>query len=323
MNRPDDDFADLHDELRSALGAEPPMSSLPEDDLARGRRLARRHRWTAVGAAATVVPAMALGGYAVSAYLDTATGPGARSVELRPAGAPETGADDNPDDPNDSSGTLTSDCEVSPMPDPGGSGSRLRAVPQAGGGQGTGVTSSEGSVEPLSGDCIAVNGDPIETAGIDRVTAALNRHVDPDGSHAGTSIADGSVSDGDTTSGIYVGQEWVDGETAGTVTLSVEDGSQGGSDSCLDRSIVGGPHLTCETRTLDDGTTVVVGRGEQDGAERISVQYVRPDGTVIWATADEASEQWWEDQRGAAPLTLPPATVDQLIDLVRDSDVHL
>lgn len=364
MNRPDDDFPDLHDELLAAIGAEPPMSSQPQDDVLRGRKMARRRRWAAVGTAAAVVPAMTLGAYAVSTSLGDPAGSGANTVELQPAGAPQTGAEDP-------SGTLTAECDASPMPSSGSSGRmtpigprsgssgksgdsaktsviaqrsdggndqsarvatvaprmdrQARALPPAGAGsQDGGVPGSEmGSVEPAPGDCIAVSGDDIYTAEIDRVTAALNRHIDPDGTHAGMAIAGGSVGDGDTNSGIYVGQEWTDGDSTGTVSLSVEDPTVGNGGSCVDPSLVGGPEVTCETRTLDDGTTVLVGRGEQGGAERITVQYVRPDGSFVWATADEATEQWWDDGSGAAPLTSSPATIDQLIELARDVDVHL
>jgi hypothetical protein len=53
------------------------------------------------------------------------------------------------------------------------------------------------------------------------------------------------------------------------------------------------------------------------------VRYERADGTVVWATADEATEQWWDNGEGPQPLTSSPATVDDLIALVLDGDVHL
>lgn len=353
MHRPDDDLPDLHDQLLTAIGAEPPMASLPEDDLTRGRRLARRRRWTAVGAAATLVPAMTLGAYAVSASLDDPAG----TPTLQPAGSPEGGASENAPDPSG----LTAECEVSGTPSTGRSGTMipvgpdpegatetkltarasdggrsaarvaragpgvdLRASAGSGAGsRGAGSGSTLGSIEPLPGDCLAVVGDPGDTAEIDRITEALTGHVDPDGSHAGMSIAGGAVNEAGETTGIYVGQEWADRESTGMVSLSVEAAAAGNGGSCLDPSIVGGPEVTCESRTLGEGATVLVGRGVQNGSERISVQYTKPDGTLVWATADAATEQWWEDGSGAEPLPAAPATVDQLIDLVLDDDVHL
>lgn len=84
-----------------------------------------------------------------------------------------------------------------------------------------------------------------------------------------------------------------------------------------------GPDVTCETRTLADGVTVVVGRGEAGGAHRFTVRFDRPDGTVVIATADAATERWWTDRAGAAPLQAPPLAVAELIDLARDPSHHL
>jgi hypothetical protein len=139
-------------------------------------------------------------------------------------------------------------------------------------------------------------------------------------------IAGGSVGgsdNGDKPSGIYVGYEWTDGNGTGMVSVSVEDGSQVSDGSCADPSVVDGPSVTCETKQLPDGTTVLVGRGSQDGAERMTVRYERPDGTVVWVTSDEATGQWWTDHSAASPLTAPPASVDQMIDLALDPDVRL
>jgi hypothetical protein len=352
MNTPDDFDLDLRDRLSSAIGAEPPMESLPHDDLARGRRLDRRRRWTAVGAAATVVPALSLGAYALSGGFGGALGAGPSTVRMVPADGGES------TEPADSQGTLTADCSVSPVPS--GDSARLIAPPgrNSGGsrakvsvGRSHNFDAASGRIDPSpsatgrsveagngqvrsavsggrsSADCIAVDhGAPIDSPDVDRVTEALNRHVDPNNTHAGMTIVSGSVTNaegGGKASGIYAGYEWTDGARTGMITVSVEDPAVGNSDSCADPSSVNGPDVTCETRTLDDGTTVLVGRGQQDGAERITVRYERADGTLVWATADEATEQWWTDQTGAAPLTSAPVTVDQLIDLVRDPDVRL
>lgn len=376
MNQPDDFENGLQNRLSSALGSEPPMASLPYEDVARGRRLERRRRWTTVGAAATVVPALSLGAYAVVGGF---AGSGPTTVRMQPAAGGET----DPSTPPDA--TLTADCSAVPLPGPGdsslgtsrsggtalsksgsggtalsGSGSggkmltlrsggsvagghagRLRgaghtfvsghlsAHPVPGGpmaATGNGSTTGTGSVAG-SADCSTLSsGGPIDTPEVDRVSSALANHVDPNGTHAGMTIAGGSVDNGDnggTPSGIYVGYEWTDGNGTGMVSLSVEDPSVGNGNSCADPSLVDGPAVTCETRTLDDGTTVLVGRGQQDGAERVTVQYVRPDGTIVWATADAATEAWWNDHSAATPLSSPPASVDELISLVQDSDARL
>ena len=110
--------------------------------------------------------------------------------------------------------------------------------------------------------------------------------------------------------------------------MSVSDGEElsgpgGDVPACADPSLEAGPELTCEQQTLDDGTTVLVGRGEQDGAQRLTVRYARPDGQVVSATADQASEDWWADGSGPGPLEQPPLTVEQLVELVRDPLMHL
>jgi hypothetical protein len=353
MNPPDDFENGLRDRLSSALRPEPPMTSLPHEDVARGRRLDRRRRWTTVGAAATVVPALTLGAYAVAGGFAGGTGP--TTVRMDAA----AGGGTDPSTPSDA--TLSADCGVAPPPGSGdtpmrrsGSGGKSLAT-RTGGSASLGSTghlrvfgstsgsghlsahavpggpmSAVGTSGSAEGDVTSCgtlsNGPPIDTPEIDRVTEALTRHVDPSGSHAGMTIAGGSVdgsADGGTPSGIYVGYEWTDGTGTGMVSLSVEDPSGGNGGSCADPSVVDGPNVTCETRTLDDGTTVLVGHGQQDGAERITVQYVRPDGTIVWATADAATEQWWTDHSATAPLSSPPATVDELISLAQDSQVRL
>ena len=84
-----------------------------------------------------------------------------------------------------------------------------------------------------------------------------------------------------------------------------------------------GPDVTCENHTLADGVTVVVGRGVIDAAQRLTVRFDRPDGTVVIATADAATERWWTDRAGAAPLQAPPLAVAELIDHARDPAQHL
>lgn len=360
MNQPDDFDPGMRDQLSAAIGAEPPMDSLPFEDAARGRRLERRRRWTTVGAAAAAVPALTLGAYAVSGtfgpQLNAPT-----TVQMQPADGGTGG------EPSDApSGTLTPDCSVSSVPGQGDGSASLQPVPNGansssawvsvgplkrfdpGSGSsaapgsglsagsvpigpdaqaGAGIVAVDPLVDPGTGDCSVVDdGAPIDSPDIDRVTEALNRHVDPDGLHSGMSITGGSVSSSsnpDTTSGIYVGSEWTDGDRTGMVSLSVQDSPIESGGSCADPSLASGPEVTCETQQLPDGTTALVGRGQQGGAERITVRYDRPDGTVVWATSDEATDQWWTDQTGAAPLASPPATVDQLIELVQDPEVRL
>lgn len=378
MNRPDDDF-DLQDHLSRAIGTEPPMASTPEHDTARGRKMLRRRRLAAVATSAAVVPALALGGWAVNSSLDSGSG----SVEMRPAGsagpsgnsatdaadptAPDCtaisvdSASGAPADPPDDAGIQGTLCPVTddsgnpgscdPVPNgdkSAGTPAQVDVLPaqqgidgsaQSGNGHlsdgGDSMTLQPGnsSMEAdgeatLTATCVD-GGDvgDISTPEIDRVQSALDRVLDPHGEHMTSSIAGGSLSNGDgspsdTPEGIYVGAGWVDGDTEGSVSLSVEDASLA-QPGCLDQSLAVGPDVTCEVRTLEDGSTVWVGHGSQDGAERLAVRYERPDGSVVWATADQAGEQYWTDGTGAAPLAQLPATVDQLIALAQDADVHL
>ncbi len=134
----------------------------------------------------------------------------------------------------------------------------------------------------------------------------------------------GSVEAGNQASALYAGMDWVDGDLEGAVAISVEDAATAGpATDCQDHAIADGPQVTCVRQTLPDGTTVMVGHGQLDGAERVTVRYDRPDGTAVIVTADEATDQWWVDRSGAAPLTSQPATVDQLIALVRNDRNHL
>lgn len=125
-----------------------------------------------------------------------------------------------------------------------------------------------------------------------RRTAAARR---PGGSHASDLLfPQGLVSDEeDRATAIFVGTDWADGDRQGAVDVTVEDSATAGPcTSCQDESLPSGPDVTCETLNRPDGSTVYVGHGERDGVQRVSVGYDRPDGTVVIATADEATERW-------------------------------
>ncbi len=417
MNRSDEDLPDLHAALTRAIGDEPTMRSLPSDDVTRGRRLVRRRRLAAVTVTAATVPALALGGWALSTNL--VSGSGANSSQLQPAGSSEEASASPTDDSSTSAGS-TSCTFASIGPDgagggqPGtatgsGAGIAARSGPaidslsgsqarvgsrtqngaesgsitgrgtvsssQAKPGSGLGsltaggqalsgseacslsatdapmgtvtsdcatttdpattdptttdpATTDPASTDPSAGsaECMAFAGPPVDSPDVDRVTSVMQQHADPDGTHAGDYLSVGGslADDQDHVLAIYVGMGWSDGDRSGAVDVSIEDQFQAGPGSqCQDQSLATGPDVTCESRTLADGTTVMVGRGQQDGAERISVRYDRPDGTVVIATSDAASDQWWTDGSGAAPLAAPPLTVDQLVDLVLDPGNHL
>jgi hypothetical protein len=225
------------------------------------------------------------------------------------------------------------------------SGSATNVEPQSAEGRAEGNEASEPSTEGEksdvrvetddsgeTADCETVEGDGDPSPEVDRLMKVLTDHADPDGSHTGDQMSmggsagaagpDGSA--GQTTS-IFAGTDWTVGDRAGSVSLSVEDPTGGVSvgQPCGDEPMAEGPEVTCEALTLADGTTVLVGHGQRNGAERITVRYERPDGTVVVATADQATQQWWNDGSGAAPLAAPPATVDQLVELVRDPRAHL
>lgn len=317
MNARDDDQLDLFVHLSGAFEGEPEMRSRPGDDLDRGRRLRRRRRLGSVTGSAAAVCLLALGGWALSGSI------GSQSVgttEVQPAaGGPES---------PQPSGTITSDCSSSDS-STGSASSGSGSAPAPGTGSrnaGTGTAAGDPSY------CTAVEGDGDPSPEVDRLMKVLTDHTDPDGSHTGDQMSmggsagaagpDGSA--GQTTS-IFAGTDWTVGERAGSVSLSVEDPTGGVSvgQPCGDEPMAEGPEVTCETLTLADGTTVLVGHGQRNGAERITVRYERPDGTVVVATADQATQQWWNDGSGAAPLAAPPATVDQLVELVRDPRAHL
>ena len=136
-----------------------------------------------------------------------------------------------------------------------------------------------GRPERLHG-CRKGDGDP--SPEVDRLMKVLTDHTDPDGSHTGDQMSmggsagaagpDGSA--GQTTS-IFAGTDWTVGERAGSVSLSVEDPTGGVSvgQPCGDEPMAEGPKVTYETLSLADGTTVLVGHGQRNGAERIAVRY--------------------------------------------------
>jgi hypothetical protein len=64
MNAHDDD--EIRARLSSLFDDEPPMESIAVDDLGRGRQLLRRRRRSAVVATATALPAVLVGGWALS-----------------------------------------------------------------------------------------------------------------------------------------------------------------------------------------------------------------------------------------------------------------
>lgn len=181
----------------------------------------------------------------------------------------------------------------------------------------------EGNGQDSSEPVCAVEGPAVEEdANIQRLSDVLTRHVDPTNEHSGSSLAGVSPNDGNGPSDLFLGLEWIDADATGYVALSVVDGGPP-VEQCADSSIVGGPEVWCDARILDDGTTVFVGRGLANDAQRMSVSYQRPDGSIVRATADQASEFWWDDKSGPVPLDVPPASEGQLIDMVLDHDAHL
>ena len=331
MNARDDDQPDLFVHLSGAFEGEPEMRSRPGDDLDRGRRLQRRRRRGSVSASAAAVALLAVGGWALSGSIGSQ---GVGSTQVQTAGG-------GPEGPRPS-GTITAECASSDSQTDSRGGGASLAPSRAGGGadahgrsaSATGTTSRDAGTATASDDptdCTVIEGDSETSPGVDRLMRVLSDHTDPDGSHAGQMSMGGSAGsagpDGSTDmiSSIYAGMDWTDGDRAGAVSLSVEDPTGGVSVGrpCAGDPMPDGPDVTCESRTLADGTTVMVGHGRLDGAERITVTLQRPDGTVVTATADQATQQWWDDGSGAAPLAAPPATVDQLIEMVRDPGAHL
>ena len=294
---------ELYGALRSAIGSEPPMASLPADDLARGRRRLRHHRIGAAAGVAAVVPAVAL----ISTLV-----PGNPSAGPAPGGFA--------DDPGDDSSLEVQCAVVGPERDgdlrpPAGDGS-CEAVP--------GVLAWTARGKDL---------DSMNMPEVDRLDQALTEAVDPSEAHVVAMVASGARGGASAAalSQASVGATWSQGSSEGAVNLSVVDpdadgpgtSTTDGDSPCADPSLVHGPALACATQELDNGAVVLVGTGEQDGARRITVRFERADGQIVWATADQASDGWWRDRSGADPLDAPPASTEQLIELVQDPRVHL
>jgi hypothetical protein len=154
----------------------------------------------------------------------------------------------------------------------------------------------------------------------DDLGMVLQQHADPNAEHNGTmasGTAEATAGGGSESASASMG--WADGGREGQVSLSVEQRST--SADCLDPSLGAGPEVNCERTTLDDGTVVWVGHGAQAGARRVAVEYERPDGSVVWATADEATDAWWRGDHARDPLTAPPMTFDDLVAMARDKAI--
>lgn len=163
---------------------------------------------------------------------------------------------------------------------------------------------------------------------VHRVAAAIVRHLDPSRTHTHAGLSSSQRSATAEITSVSVDETWTDGHGTGVVLVTVRRAtgvrrSDTLAHLCTDPSITAGPVLTCTTRSLPDGTAIQIGQGGTAGVERITVRYVREDSTIVWATADAASEQWWRNGTGDAPLTAPPASVGQLIALVRDPAMRL
>ena len=320
---------ELYGAFRSAIGPEPPMRSEPADDIARGRRRLRHQRIGTAAGVAVAVPVVAL---------MTAVVPGNPS-----AGPDSAGFADDPGDETSLEAECVVESELTPplriRPD---ARTRLKTA-EPDGAYGSDLQSSDGAgglVAAGEGSCEVVPVEPVDVSELDRLESALTETLDPSGEHLLTTMAgaaggpvpaDGNgqageapLSQGSVTAG------WTDGAREGEVNLSVldpsgDDGMSGeeGAARCEDPMMFGGPRLTCQRRELADGSTVLVGTGEQDGVERVTVRFTREDGQIVWATADEGSSIWREDGSGPEPLDALPVTVDQLIELVQDPRVHL
>lgn len=369
MNRPDDfDDADLDLQRRldALLADEPPMHALPDDDLTRGRRLVRRRRWGAVGTAAVLVPALALGATAVSGNLFAGSGGGTKLV-------PEQGG--GSEDPSINSdlpvlcasvpGVVSPDGQASPEVGTDGDSSTNGGTSNSNSGQGSVEAGQDDGDPNTSVTCVLGNTDhggwdfdpvckddpsqcedayvtdPEQDAAMTRLDQLLVDTLDPDGSHTdGSSIggagasamaggvngATGGGAEGDTfvAQTLMVGRAWSDGGGEGAVMLTVVTaGSPDVKDGCANAMLTDGPTVTCEDVTLADGTHVLVGHADQDGAERLVVAYARPDGSLAIATADEASTDWWSDGSGTGPLDHLPVTQDQLVELVTAPGAHI
>lgn len=335
---------ELYGAMRSAIGAEPPMAAQPYDDLARGRRRLLHRRVGTALAAVAVVPAVAL------------------VATVGPDGTSTNGEEPGFADASTDGVSLEPDCgwfsygvgpaekafpvptePPAPPPQEKGKTTTLEPIKPPTGPELQPSDGSGGLVAAGDGDasCEAVPGEPVDTAELDRLETALTETLDPSGEHLSmmmTSAAGAPVSPDDP--GSSAGEEslsqgsviaaWIDGAREGAVDLSVIDPSvddgisvEEGAAPCENPMLVGGPRLTCDRRQLDNGSSVLVGTGSKDGVERITVRFDRADGQVVWATADQGSSMWTDDGRTAEPLDAPPATAQQLIELVQDARVHL
>ena len=337
MNRPDD-FAegadlDLQNRLSSLLADEPPMESMPADDLNRGRRLVRRRRWGAVGTAAVLVPALAVGAAAASNGLFTgSSAPGHDTV------VPEGSTTDAPSDDVSCGVGVATPGIAPPGAEPNSLSLSAPSNGEASSGEGTatvGPENPDGSVSCVTGD---TDGGQ-QNATVDRLTQLLG-DLDPTGTHTGGAssggVSSGSASAAGSAGGegdkgdqgiqsVMVGMSWGEGNQEGAVALSVFSGADPDfiGSGCSDQTIGGGPQVSCEQKTLADGTVVQVGHGQKGGAERLTVAYERADGQVVIATADQASTPWWDSADGAAPLDTLPVTIEQLAALVTAPGAHL
>lgn len=323
MNQPDDldkfgTDLELQHRLNSLLSGEPPMESMPADDLHRGRRLVRRRRWGAVGTAAVLVPALAVGAAAASNGLFSGSSP-AGGTKLVPA----DGTEPMPTD---------SECRLTRQPGDDASGGaetsrKIGGVPVH--------EQDEWPAEPdINGmdDCAFYTVDVETGRMLDRLRQLLTDQLDPSGANTDETIIDSSLemepngaewTDGIGTTGVVAGTSWIEGDREGAVAINVvKAGTTDVENGCDDGLLQGGPSVLCEEQPLPDGTVVLVGYGAQDGAERILVRHERDNGDVVMVTADEASDRWWENGSGPEPLEHAPVTVDQLIALATHEGAH-
>jgi hypothetical protein len=204
----------------------------------------------------------------------------------------------------------------------------LNEVSPAGPGNGTLQSAPDahsdagGSTSLRKGYTLTVGPGEAGTLGFmcDALGTVLQQHADPNDAHSATmasGTAEATTGDGPQEQSASIG--WADGDREGQVTLSLSPTSA--TADCDDPNLESGPTVTCERRTLDDGTVVWVGHGAQDGSARVTVAYDRPDGTTVWATADEATDAWWGGDRRTDPLTAPPMTADDLIAMALDKAI--
>jgi hypothetical protein len=331
MNGLDD--GDTSARLSSLFDDEPPMASTAVDDLARGRRLQRRRRGVSVVAAATALPVLiggwALGGVALGGLSGSASDvTAAAGSESADQGDGETCwviRDSFITRPDDAAFPRTDesevvDCDTLPLPtDP--CTSRLQNHRPDPFGWSDGSVVSDGSFVTKFGWICD------DLAGV----LARNAALAPNDATARPLYTALTTQDGLASESASI--VWTDGPVSipkagdrnGQTSLSLDRSPDGpAATGCLDPNLASGPDVTCEARTLDDGTVVRIGYGSQDGAERIAVRYDRPDGSVVWATADEATFAWWSGDAlpGHDPLTSSPMTVDALIAMALDERIN-